>query len=160
MDNEKKKREGSTIFVEKEIADRLDKYVKKHNLTRKSFVEKALAYFEQTGLDMDVWAFEKETAVPLSQLTARLEAAVKQTEEEQAFRHSLKFFMEDFANRQKSLPLLDNLQKEVNDKDHELTALKEQLAKLKESIENESGWGSKKRKIAMINNFLNSLNIE
>lgn len=55
MDNEKKKREGSTIFIEKEIADRLDKYVKKHNLTRKSFVEKALAYFEQTGLDMDVW---------------------------------------------------------------------------------------------------------
>lgn len=160
MENEKKKREGSTIFIEKEIADRLDKYVKKHNLTRKSFVEKALAYFEQTGLDMDVWAFEKETAVPLSQLTARLEAAVKQTEEEQAFRHFLKSFMEDFASHQKALPLLDDLQQKVNDKDKELTTLKEQLAKLKESIEKESGWGSKKRKIAMINNFLNSLSIE
>lgn len=160
MDNEKKKREGSTIFVEKDTADRLDKYVKKHNLTRKSFVEKALVYFEQTGMDLDVWAFEKETAVPLSQLTARLEAAVKQTEEEQAFRHSIKSFMEDFANRQKSLPLLDDLQKEVESKDKELSTLKEQLTKLKEDIEKESGWGSKKRKMAMINNFLHSLNIE
>lgn len=160
MDNEKKRREGSTIFIEKNTADRLDKYVKEHNLTRKSFVEKALAYFEQTGMDLDVWAFEKETAVPLSQLTARLEAAVKQTEEEQAFRHSLKSFMTDFANRQQALPQLDDLQKKVNNRDHELTALKEQLTKLKEDIEKESGWGSKKRKIAMINDFLNSLNIE
>lgn len=160
MDNEKKKREGSTIFVEKEIADRLDRYVKKHNLTRKSFVEKSLTYFEQTGLDIEVWAFEKETAVPLSQLTARLEAAVKQTEEEQAFRHSIKSFMEDFASHQKALPQLGDLQQKVKEKDKELLTLKEQLAKLKGSIGNESGWGSKKRKIAMINNFLNSLNIE
>lgn len=159
MDKETKKREGSTIFIEKDTADKLDKYVKAHNLTRKSFVEKALTYFEQTGMDIEVWAFEKETAVPLSQLTARLEAAVKQTEEEQAFRHSIKSFMDDFASHQKALPQLDDLQKEVESKDKELSTLKEQLTKLKEDIEKESGWGSKKRKIAMLNDFMNSINL-
>lgn len=159
MDKEKKKREGSTIFIEKETADRLDIYVKKHNLTRKSFVEKALIYFEQTGMDVEVWAFEKETAVPLSQLTARLESAVRQTEEEKAFRHSLNAFMTDFANHQKALPILDDLQQEVNNKDKELSDLKEQLIKLKEDIEGVSGWSSKKRKVAILQDFLNGLKL-
>lgn len=160
MDKDKKKREGSTIFIEKETADRLDKYVKKHNLTRKSFVEKALTYFEQTGMDVEVWAFEKETAVPLSKLTARLESAVKQTEEEKAFRQSFNAFMTDFTSKQKALPALTDLQQEVNDKDQELTELKKQLSKLKEDIDNVSGWRSKKQKLAILKDFLSNFEEE
>lgn len=157
MDKEKKKREGSTIFIEKETAERLDKYARKHNLTRKSFVEKALTYFEQTGMDIDVWAFEAETAVPLSKLTARLESAVRQTEEEKAFRQSFRSFMTDFTTKQKALPALTDLQKEVDDKSRELAELKEHLSKLKEGITNVSGWRAKRRKLQIIEDFLSSL---
>lgn len=160
MEQNKKKREGSTIFIEKDCADRLDSYVKKHNLSRKSFVEKALTYFEQTGMDIDVWAFQNDTAVPLSQLTARLEAAVRQTEDEKAFRQSFKNFMEDFTTRQKALPELTDLQQEVKEKEQELTDFKQKLAKLKENIESETGWGSKKRKLRIFEEFLNSLKDE
>lgn len=164
--DKKKKREGSTIFIEKNVAEKLDAYIRRHpGLTRKSFVEKSVDYFEGTGLDLDVWAFQTETAIPLSQVTARLEAAVKKTEEEQAFRKSIQQFMSDFNNRQKALPSMEelqgknsDLQKVIDGKDKEIEYFRQKVSDLKSAIDAESGWGSKKRKIKLIEDFLNSYN--
>lgn len=161
-DDKKKKREGTTIFIEKDVADKLDAYISRHpGLTRKSFVEKAVAYFEGTGMDLEVWAFQTETAVPLSQVTERLEAAVRQTEEERAFRQSLQKFMNDFSNRQKALPSLEELngknivlQNEINEKNKEIEGFRQRVAALRTSIDAETGWGSKTRKIKLVEEFL------
>lgn len=140
------KREGSTVFLDKDFSDRLDEYVKAHGLTRKSFVEKALTYFENTGLDLEVWAYENDHTETLSKIADRLERATAITEEERSWRQSVKQLMIDFTQRQKALPSLEA-------KDQELKEFKERVDRLIEDIKSVKGWRSKSQITKIIEEF-------
>ena len=148
--NSKRKNPLTTIAISQEYAKRLQVLADKWGIDRKAFVEKAVEYFEKTGLDIryyeiDINPIEKVAADLREQAGKVIFDSDKKTETLSLLRD----FINQFNQQQ---PALEDLRSRNTAAEEEKKALSDQIEQLKADVtsEKEAGEKAKKSKDSLI----------
>lgn len=145
-ENGKSKRKNplTTIAISQEYAKRLQVLADKWGIDRKAFVEKAVEYFEKTGLDIryyeiDINPIEKVAADLREQAGKVIFDSDKKTETLSLLRD----FINQFNQQQ---PALEDLRSRNTAAEEEKKALSDQIEQLKADVTSEKEAGEKAKK--------------
>lgn len=151
-ENAKSKRRTplTTIAISQDYAKRLQVLADKWGIDRKAFVEKAVEYFEKTGLDIRYYEVDIN---PIEKVAAELkEQAGKVIFDSEKKAETLVLLRDFINNYNQQQPALEDLRSRNTTAEEEKKALHDQVEQLKADVaaEREAGEEAKKSKDAMI----------
>lgn len=142
--NSRRKNPLTTIAISQEYAKRLQVLADKWGIDRKAFVEKAVEYFEKTGLDIryyeiDINPIEKVA----SDLREQAEKVIFDSEKKAETLVLFRDFINTFNQQQ---PALEDLRNRNTIAEEEKKALSDQIEQLKADVTSEKEAGEKAKK--------------
>lgn len=148
--NSKRKNPLTTIAISQEYAKRLQVLADKWGIDRKAFVEKAVEYFEKTGLDIRYYEIDIN---PIEKVAADLrEQAEKVIFDSEKKAETLVLFRDFINTFNQQQPALEDLRNRNTIAEEEKKALSDQIEQLKADVtcEKEAGEKAKKSKDSLV----------